>query len=112
MADKMEKSLPVKLTNNELRAYGDELAKVVGEWAKIKTDKKETAAQYKLQIEALEARMQTIAIKIEQRKEWRMIECYEREDLEAQRLNTIRIDTGEVVNWRVMTQEDIQRKRK
>jgi hypothetical protein len=106
----IEQTLKVKLTDDELLKYGDDLAKLTDEMKDIEDAKKEAASNFKAKLDVIEGEIHRVSAKIRDKQELRLVKCVEQSDSETKRVNTVRSDTGEIVSWRNMTQEEMQRK--
>jgi hypothetical protein len=106
MAERFDKNLPVKLTDKELRDYGDELAKKDREYRESEMNKKLIAKQLQNDLDEIDAVRKSLATKIEQRQEYRMVECEEVKDAETGTVIHTRLDTGAEVYRRAMNQEE------
>jgi alpha-L-fucosidase len=102
------KQLPVDLTEEELRARGDELAQKDIELDALETMIKASNADWGEQRKTLKKVILQTANAIEQRKEMRDVECREEADFEANEVRTVRIDSGEVVGVRAMEPSERQ----
>ena len=106
--NKIQKSLPVQLTDPELRAFGDQIAKIISDHAALEDQKKEAASSFKAQLDALDAQMRRISIIITQRQEWRLVECYTVANYTALTMELYREDTGELVSSRKLSSDEMQ----
>ena len=103
------RSLPVKLTDNELRERGDELAATI---QNVNTEERRQAdqkTQMKARLTELQARQTQLAITISRREEERDVTVDVYHNYEALKVETVRRDTGEAIHRREMTQEELQR---
>ncbi len=108
MTEKFRKTLPVKLTEDELAVRRDELVAEVQERAAVDQVRKDSAAAYREQLKAHDAEIWHLARVIKDRAEDRLVECYEEPNHERGIMETIRCDTGEVVSARTMQQSERQ----
>lgn len=103
------KSLPVRLSQDELRERGDTLASVIQDLnteQKRQTDQK---AQMKAKLSELEARQTQLAITISRREEDREVMVDTWYDYERGTVSEVRRDTGEEIASRRMTDDEKQR---
>lgn len=103
------RTLPVKLSQDELRERGDTLASVIQDLnteQKRQTDQK---AQMKAKLSELEARQTQLAIMISRREEDREVVIDVWHDFERGTVSEVRRDTGEELHSRHMTDEERQR---
>jgi hypothetical protein len=110
MAETREtKDLPVVLTNRELRVRADELAKTVDHVKHIKAEKKANATKFKTQIEEAEGKIGDLATVVKERKELRPVEVVWEANYERSTMELVRLDTGEAIQVRSMTDKERQR---
>lgn len=100
--------LPCELTEAERLLRGSELARAQRELGKIESRKKSAVADYKAQAEAIELRIALLARVVDEGVENRPVECRLDEDRNAATMKTVRVDTGEVVLSRPMTEAERQ----
>lgn len=100
--------LPCALTDAETLLRGNELARCQLELGKIEANKKANAADFKAQAEAIENRIARLARVVAEKEESRPVECRLEEDRNAATMKTVRVDTGEVVSSRPMTEAERQ----
>lgn len=109
IGDNYEKSLPVKLTEDELRQYGQELARLISKKEEIEGEKKLANSGFKERVDEIEASMKRIGRAIAEGREWRMIECFEVMNGPERKVEVIRNDTQQIVSRRDPTQEELQK---
>ena len=100
--------LACKLTDDELRAAGDGLAKVVQDIASEDDAQKDQKAQMKARLMELTARQTILALQVSRREEHRDVEvtiatCYD----DGVEIRT-RTDTGEVISTRALRDDERQ----
>jgi len=100
------RTLPVRLTREELLARADELSHKHGEQEEEERTQSDMKASMKSRMERLKLEITGIARVIREKAEDRMVECQERFDYEAKVVETFRLDTGEVVGSRGMTADE------
>jgi hypothetical protein len=93
-------NLPVKLTNDELLIRSNELAEQVQELAAIEYRKKLANNAFKEEIEKTEESVGQLARIVKDREEYRDVEVREVKNMERLTMDTVRLDTGEVVSYR------------
>lgn len=103
------RSLPVKLTDHELRERGDALAAVIQDLNAEENRQVDLKTQMKARLTELDAKQTQLAITISRREEYRDVACDVFHDYDKLRVETVRRDTGETVHTRGMTQEEMQR---
>jgi hypothetical protein len=96
------KLLPVKLGNDELLIRGRELADACADLADIEGRKKTAAAAFKEEIEAADALIARLSRIVKDKAEYREVEVREVRNEERMTMDTIRLDTGEVVGSRAL----------
>lgn len=100
------KNLPVPLTDEEYMVRSKELAEQVQALEKIESDKKVVANQFKGEIDAVAAKISHLAKIVKERREWREVEVNEVRNYDRMTMDTVRLDTGEVVSYRDMTSQE------
>ncbi|MFZ2804290.1 MAG: hypothetical protein WA001_03630 [Patescibacteria group bacterium] len=100
--------LPRSLTDEDVRARGDDLARVLGEIDREEADKAAAAKAAAGRIKRLASESNTLAREIRERKTWLEVEVESSRNLEAGTIDTVRTDTGEVIRARPMTPEERQ----
>lgn len=103
------KTLPVKLTDGELRERGDSLAAVIQDLNTEERRQVDIKAQMKARISELDARKTQLAITISRREEDRDVTVDVWHDYERMRVAVVRRDTCEEIHSRAMTQDEMQR---
>ena len=93
-------TLPVILTEQELIIKGNELSIQVEELADIESRKKSAMSGFKDEIESSELAISRLAKIVREKKEYREVEVTERRNEERMTMDTVRLDTGEVVSYR------------
>lgn len=95
-------------TEDEKREIASSLAENVNNLQRVEEEKKAVMSDFKSQIDGLSAKTNNLATKLSNGYEFRHIECTVTPNLENKEWVTVRNDTGEVVNTRKMTSEDLQ----
>ncbi len=106
----LTKLLPVKLTEEELTLKRDQLADKIYEGKSLDADLARVKADYKSRMEANKSEIEHLAGAIRDKEEMRNVQIIERRDDILRRIETVRIDTGEVVELRPMTISEMQGK--
>ena len=96
------RTLPCKLTDAQLKERAHKLAEQVRRLSAIKSESKDAAAQFRLSIADLEEEMSEVAQEIRDQAEMREVEVVIEKDFEEGVETTMRKDTGEIVNTRVL----------
>lgn len=107
---KENRNLVCILTDDELDLARDEIARVTSEQERLEDEKKSVTSSYKDKIDRCVLDMRTIARKITTKQEVRGVECVWEFDYRKAMATLIRPDTGEVVDKRAMTAEELQYK--
>lgn len=101
--------LPVRLTSDELLDRGTRLSAVIQDFNAEENRQIDMKTQMKARLTELDAKKTQLAIVIGRREEDRDVSCDVFADYERLVIDTVRQDTGEVVNTRKMTEEERQR---
>lgn len=96
-------SLPVRLTTDELLMRSDELAKTIRERDDAERTMKSAMSTAKTRIATLEADVSRLAEVVRERQEYRPVEVTEVKNWHRLTMDTVRIDTGELVGSRSMS---------
>lgn len=102
-----ERELPVPLTDEELKERGQELAEKMREVDQAEQAKKDAAAHHKQIVERLTAEASDMARVIRAGKVERSVKCYTEHDLEKEVARVVRCDTGEVVETRTLSRDEL-----
>jgi hypothetical protein len=95
--------LPVRLTTDELLLRSDELAKTIRERDEAERNMKAAQATAKRKIDTLELDIARLAEIVRDRQENRPVEVHEIKNWDRLTMDTIRLDTGEIVGSRSMS---------
>ena len=102
------RNLPCKLTDEEVQAKGEELAKAFKEIEAEEEHQKSVRASMKAKLDSMNLAASTLSTQITERLECREVEVEFVLDDESQLVKTVRIDTGEVIDVRQATQDELQ----
>ncbi len=102
------RSLPVKLTELELRDRGDALAAVIQDLTAEEDRQTDVKAQLKARLSELDAKKTQLAITICRREEYREVVVDIFHDYERLTVDTVRRDTGEALARRPMNEQERQ----
>jgi hypothetical protein len=105
---KITRNLKCILTEDETRIYGMDLARSNASKDESEERKKEVDAQLKAEIESHSTRALNLARKINNGYEYRDVECLTEFDFTKNSATITRVDTGEVVEKRAMTDDERQ----
>jgi hypothetical protein len=100
------RSLPVPLTADELRERGQRLAAASLEVGRIEDAAKSAAAGFKQKVNEAKEEASRIAHIVHSRSEDRPVSCVEVSDKVNMMVHTRRLDTGEVVDSRSMSDRE------
>ena len=100
--------LKCNLTNAELLEYGNSLARLNTKANELKDQAKSVASDFKAKIDAAGSEAGVFARAIQNGFEYRNVECEIDRDYEVRKVFTTRLDTGEIIKTRDMTQEELQ----
>lgn len=100
--------LPVTLTDDELLHRGNTLAELLDKIDSLEQQKKDSAADFKNQIETKETEASELSMVIRQKTEIREVEVRERKDYTVRKIYMVRLDTGEIYDSRPMNIDDAQ----
>lgn len=109
MAREFERTLPVQLTVPELIERGYMLAQQNDRRSDIEGDKKEANEDFKKQLEIVGTEIWRLKRIVLQKAEPRPVKCREIRDYRRAVVEVVRLDTGELVESRVMTEAERQR---
>lgn len=109
MARTFERTLPVKLTVPELVERGYMLADEQTKKRSIESAKKSANEDFKAKLETAEEEIARLTRIVHQKAEERPVKCREKRDYKRSVIEVIRLDTGEIVDSRVMTEAERQR---
>ena len=102
----MTRHLKCILTEQELKKAGVDMAQAYLDLESEEDGLKSAQAQFKARIAGHEATIGLCANKIQTGHEFRQVECETRES--GKNIETVRIDTGEIVETRPMTKDEMQ----
>jgi hypothetical protein len=107
---KETRNLYVTLTETELRGYSDELARITTAFYETEAEKKSVMTGFKDKLDKIGLDTRVLARIISTRRELREVECEWTRDYEAQKAFLYRMDTGELVDNRRLTEDEIQQR--
>jgi hypothetical protein len=107
--EKKTMSLPVKLTDEEVRLRGVELAAVTQEINKVDAQRKEVAKEYKDKLDGLASKRDLLADAVNNRVESRQVEVYEVHSLGDATAKIYRADTNALVHSRALSESELKR---
>ena len=102
------RELKIPLRDDELLAKADQLAHVLADVARLEGDKKSYISQNKASMDTAAAEATSLGKQIAEKAEWRKVECVEERDFVEKKRRVINPITGEIVEERTMTVEELQ----
>jgi len=106
---KETRSLKCLLLNSEKLQKAEELAIVTQQLAQLEEEKNEIVDRMKSRITEATARQSLLASVVASGYEYRPVDCEIRKDFDAKRLETTRLDSGEVIESRPLLENELQR---
>jgi len=98
----------VALSKDELVDRADELSKLIEERTTLEDTAREVAKEHREQLKKMRERIEDLGDVVRSRKEIREVECKEVPDFDKEVVELFRLDTGERVHARQLTEEDRQ----
>lgn len=105
------RTLPVKLTQEELVAKAQENARQIQKCVALEDAKKEAMAAFNADLKVLDAEIVDASRVISSGEENREVDCDERFNLDAKTVEVWRLDTGELALTRGMTRDEVDEAR-
>lgn len=102
------RELKIPLRDDELLAKADQLAHVLADVARLEGDKKSYISQNKASMDTAAGEASSLGKQIAEKAEWRKVECIEERDFVEKRRRVINPITGEIIEERTMTVEELQ----
>lgn len=104
----IHRSLPVKLTQEEVKERGAQHADALIAYEKVEEEKKAAAADYASQLKTLRSNMKRFAEAVKTHEESRAVKCLWQPNFPKKKMELVRQDTGEVVERRDMAESERQ----
>lgn len=105
---KSVKALPCKLSDDEVRLRGIDLAEAAKEHIDLQDAKKVTAKVFKDRIDAINKKIFELKDAVRNAVEVREIECELQYDYYMGKVTIVRMDSGEIIEVRAMTPKETQ----
>ena len=102
------RELKIPLRDDELLAKADQLAHVLADVARLEGDKKSYISQNKASMDTAAGEASSLGKQIAEKAEWRKVECIEERDFVEKKRRVINPITGEIIEERTMTVEELQ----
>lgn len=103
-----EQSVKHNFSGEEKKELAKTIAEKVSKKHEVEDDKKATMSSFKSTLDTLEMEINSCANKIQDGYEMRLMECREERDYKRKVVNFYRIDTGELVQQRPMSSDEMQ----
>ena len=103
------KLLPCDLTQSEVLVFGQRNALAVDELAKVEAKKKAAAASFKAEIDGLKEQIADFSACVNTEQQLRAVDCEQRWFPARGVVEVFRLDTGEVIDSRAMTREELDK---
>lgn len=100
--------LSVMLTDAEVGARGEKLASLEREWTAVDDEKRAANAAFNLRLKRKAEEIDDYTTRVVDREEPRDVECFNDHVLETRECITYRADTGEEVERRSLTSDEIE----
>jgi hypothetical protein len=105
---KFQRSVPVKLTQEEFVEKGKAMSREQNEMTSLTARLKEVSTDFKAKIAQKEATINSLSITISNGYEYREVDCFYSYRTEQGMKDVVREDTGEIIGTERMTKEDYQ----
>lgn len=105
---RVQRHLPVELKAEDQNALKDRLRAASEEWDALMAELEEFKRAQKAKLQQVEQRRERVIDAITSGRETQLVECEERWAYEQREVVTVRKDTGEVVERREMTSDELQ----
>lgn len=102
------RQLQVKLTSKQIEERGRLAANTLAERDKAELEAKADAKANKLAIDGLEAEFRQLCAEVRQGYKYEEVPCRREFDFSAKTVTDVRLDTGEIVDSRGMSREELQ----
>lgn len=108
MNETEKRFLKCDLTEAEILGFSAELAHKISDINEKEIDKKASAAQYKSEIDILQKTAASLARKVNEKAEYRDVECHAEKDYDLDTFTVTRLDTGEIIESRPLRKDEMQ----
>ncbi|MBW1778890.1 MAG: hypothetical protein JRJ54_15095 [Deltaproteobacteria bacterium] len=103
-----KRRLKYAFTDKEKLEIATELSRELQALRSFEDELKDVKAQYKSKIESAQAKINILQGHIYSGHEFRMIDCVDERHYDQRKVYTVRLDTGETVETRHMTEWELQ----
>lgn len=104
----IEMHLDCDLDDHEIADRARELGTAINRWRQLDDERKQAASRYRDELAALDGDIRELAQIVATRTETRMVEVEHRPDYDARMMHVYRLDTGELVDSRPLTADEMQ----
>lgn len=106
---KVKEYLKYEFSQDEIRQFGIDLARLSSEHSELEDEKKSVTSQFKAQMDAKHAEIQAVSNKINSGSERRSVDCEWRYNQPNSGMKQLwRLDTQEILTTTSMTAEEMQ----
>lgn len=105
---KEKRSLRCQLTQEELLAAGEKLAELLDNLRRAESERESVVKQYKAKEAELAAQIESQQLLVRNKSEIRMVDCENVLDYTAVKCIVTRMDTGEIILDRKLTEDEKQ----
>lgn len=102
------RELLVPLEDKELIKKGDQLVNAEMSLTALQDEKNAAVAGWNKGIKEVRTEIKTLVSELDSKKQLRTVKCFDNPDYKQNKIDTVRTDTGDVVETRAMTAEDRQ----
>ena len=104
----VQRELKIPLRDDELLEKADQLAHVLADVARLEGEKKSFISHNKASMDTAAGQATALGKQIAERAEWRQVQCVEERDFVEKELRVINPVTGEIIEKRTMSVEELQ----
>ena len=108
MSKEIDRMLPVRLSSAQLEERAKALADTVERIADCEARKKLAAEKFKEELQTWQTEQRRLADIVAREHEPRLVPCVWSQNFAAKAMELVRRDTGEVVDQRAMTPDELQ----
>ncbi len=100
--------LECELTQGEINDRARQVSALVEDYRKVEEKKKDAVKEWTEEMKDIRAAMNRLSIEANRGTEFRLVDVTHRPSFETRKMVTIRMDTGEIVEERPLTQDELQ----
>lgn len=101
-------TLAVKLKPSEIKERLEDVARMIGNREELEEEKRQSAADYRERLKTLDAEILKFSKEARERQVYQPVDCERRRNEEKRAIDTVRLDTDQVIRSRPMTDEERQ----